>query len=165
MTDARGWARPENRKKRVSRLIKATKTPRLSRLHIQVWHCLIGTEQPQTTPQLAEWCFPRLTKFKPSHYSAVRRAARSYASQVGATRSKGAPILWDLRPSAKKCSCVSYEDRSMEGGRGLLVVLKVPGWHAFSPPPQTTLPHAPAYYCSQMLLRKKEKHPQKNTQT
>ena len=89
MTDTRGWARPENRKKRVSRLIKATKTPRMSRLHMQIWHCLIGMQQPQTLPELVRWCFPRLTKFKPSHYSAVRRAARSYAYRSGLQGQKG----------------------------------------------------------------------------
>jgi hypothetical protein len=52
MTDTRGWARAENRKRVLSRLIKATNTPRMSRLHMQIWHCLIGMQQPQTLPEL-----------------------------------------------------------------------------------------------------------------
>jgi hypothetical protein len=116
MTDARGWARPENRKKRVSRLVKATKTPRLSRLHMQIWCCLIGKREPQTTPQLAGWCFPRVTKFKPSHYAAVRRAAKKLCVQVGATKAKGAPILWDLRPEYREMPLWELR-RQVHGGR------------------------------------------------
>ena len=116
MTDARGWARPENRKQRVSRLLEATKTPRLSRLHMQIWHCLIGVGQPQTTPELVRWCFPRLTKFKPSHYSAVRRATKKLCVQVGATRAKRASILWDLKPEYKEMFLFELR-REIHGGR------------------------------------------------
>ena len=98
---ARGWARPENRKKRVSRLVPATKTPRLGRIRLQIWRCLISAGEPQTTPQLVPWCFSRLTKYKPFHYSAVRRAAKQLCIQRLRTRAKGGPILWDLRPEYK----------------------------------------------------------------
>ena len=98
MTEARGWARPENRKKRVSRLVPATKTPRLSRLQLQIWRCLINAGGPQTTPQLVPWCFLRLTKFKPSHYSAVRRAAKKLCVRRMRTRAAatlpGTKRLW-----------------------------------------------------------------------
>jgi hypothetical protein len=90
MTDARGWARPENRKQRVSRLVKATKTPRLGRIHLQIWRRLANAGEPQTTPELVRWCFSRLTKFKPSHYSAcpegrkeAMRPGRSYDGKGG----------------------------------------------------------------------------------
>ena len=100
----RGWAAPRNRKRRLSRLIPATRTPRLTRLRLQIVRAL--RNGPQTTRQLLPVCFPRLTKFKPSHYHSVRRAAQTIC-----VRARSRPLLWNLRPGYRELTLLGLRKR------------------------------------------------------
>lgn len=109
---AQGWADSRNRKQRVSRLVKSTRTPRLTRLRLQIVRALRNARGPQTTKQLLPVCFPRLTKFKPSHYSTVRRAAETICVKVGYAKEERrgrSSVLWALR--------AEYTDLTLKGLR------------------------------------------------
>lgn len=114
---AQGWADPRNRKRRVSRLIRSARTPRLTKLRLQIVRAIRNAGEPQTTKQLLPVCFPRLTRFKPSHYSAVRRAAGKVCVRVGYAKERRgrSSVLWDVRDELKDLTLQGLRRRLHHG--------------------------------------------------
>jgi hypothetical protein len=72
------------------------KTSRIGRNQLLVRRRLIAAGKPLTTAELARSIY--LPPLKHWHVTRVREAARRFAVEVGRRRSRGAPILWALRP-------------------------------------------------------------------
>jgi hypothetical protein len=99
-----GWASPRNRQRRLSRLIPATRTARLTKLRLQIMRGIRNAGAPQTAVQLVPWCFGRVSTIRDSHHYAIRRAAGKVCVRAGRARTRGRPVLWDLREEVRELS-------------------------------------------------------------
>jgi hypothetical protein len=78
----------------------ADRSFRVGRIQKQIRRCLIALDRPATIRDLLEWCYPRLTEFRPWHRTNVHRAVPKFAVPVGPTRERFAS-LWTLAPNGQ----------------------------------------------------------------
>jgi hypothetical protein len=59
---------------------------------------IAADSKPVTITDLLQYCYPFTESFKMWHRTSIHRAVHKFAVEVGRRRSRGAPILWALKP-------------------------------------------------------------------